>query len=147
MAVEAPDNFDEGISLLPDDQPPFGVNCLIALGIQTVLFHYQISAKEVEDLEGEELFTLRDFRLANPEGGAEERAVFRDSVAPLFPKAVRCLCMKNCIRHILATANRPGDGDPASKSSTKSASKSSSKSTAKASVKSTAGSTVKSSIE
>ena len=102
MAIEAPGDFDEKITLLPDDQYPFGVDCLIAPGIQSVLFHYRISAMEVDGLVSEEFFTKRDFRLASPDGNDEERAVFLSSVAPIFPKAVRCLRMKSCFRRILA---------------------------------------------
>ena len=76
MAVEAPGDFGEAMTLLPDDRYPFGAGCRIAPGIQSVLFHYRISAREVDGLGTAVLFTERDFRLANPDGGANEHAVF-----------------------------------------------------------------------
>ena len=58
--------------------------------------------EEVHGLEKEALFTKRDFKLANPDGSAEERTVFAAGVAKVFPAAVRFLRMKNCVRRILA---------------------------------------------
>ena len=50
----------------------------------------------------EELFPEMVFRLADPDGGAGDHAVFRGGIAPIFPEAVRCLRMTGCFKHVLA---------------------------------------------
>ena len=102
VAIEAPENSGEAMTLLLGGQYPFVVNCRIALGIQSVLFRYRISAKEFDGLGREGLFAVMVFRLADPGGGAGEHAVFQGSVAPIFPEAVRCLRMTGCFKHVLA---------------------------------------------
>ena len=61
MPIVPPEDFDDAVQPLPEDQFPYGKNCRMGRGIQAILFHYKILAKAVENLQIEEFFSLRDF--------------------------------------------------------------------------------------
>ena len=79
-AVIPPVDVNKGIDELPDYQQPYGKDCKVSRCIQAVFWHYGLSSAEVADLETGELVTEYAFRLANPDGSAEERAVYDESV-------------------------------------------------------------------
>ena len=101
-AVIPPVDVSLGIDELPDHQQPYGKGCTVSRCIQAVFWHYGLTVAEVKDLETEELTTEYAFRLANPDGSAEERAVYNESVNALFPKVLRRRRMLLCARRILS---------------------------------------------
>ena len=65
--IEPPVDFKSALIELPDDQHPYGVDCPINRGVQSLLFQYRIPAEDVANLVIEEFFTRLDFQSANPQ--------------------------------------------------------------------------------
>ena len=72
MAFEPPNDYNSVLRELPDDVFPYGQNCPINYGVQSILFHYRIP-EDVANLAIEEFFTPQDFRSADPDGTVEEQ--------------------------------------------------------------------------
>ena len=43
MPIVPPEDFDDAVQPLPEDQFPYGKGCRMGCGIQAILFHYKIN--------------------------------------------------------------------------------------------------------
>ena len=101
--IAPPVDFNAALVQLPADQFPYGDPCPMNRGIQSLLFHYRIAAEEVANLVIEEFWTKLDFRSANPDGSAEEQALYAESISVLFSKPIRRRRMLLAVRRMLSS--------------------------------------------
>ena len=102
MTFTAPVDYNSVLRELPDDVFPYGEDCPINRGVQSVLFHYRIPEDDVANLAIEEFFTLQDFLSANPDGTVEEQQLYDDTVNCLFTKSLRRRRMLLAVRRLLS---------------------------------------------
>ena len=81
MSITPPIDYNDALVELPEDQHPYGVDCPVNRGIQSLLFQYRISAEDVANLVIEEFYTRLDYRSANPDGTDEERQLYAESIS------------------------------------------------------------------
>ena len=101
MSVAPPIDYNDALVELPEGQHPYGVDCPVNRGIQSLLFQYRIPAEDVANLVIEEFYTRLDFRSANPDGTDEERQLYAESVSVLFVKPIRRRRMLLAVRRML----------------------------------------------
>ena len=99
--IQSPDDPNAAVSLLPAHQFPFGEDCALTRRFQSVLYHYDIRQDEVDILEQENIFSLKQVRYANPDGNKDQRDLFEDAVVKRVPSALRRLMMKDAFRRML----------------------------------------------
>ena len=86
--ISLPENPDAAITLLPAGQFLYGDDCPLSCFFQSVLFHYDIRQNEVEILEEEEIYAMKQVRLANPDGDQEQRDAFEDAVCKRIARPI-----------------------------------------------------------
>ena len=99
--IHKPENPDEAVTLLPASQNPYSEDCPLSRLFQSVLFHYGIRSDEVDILVHNEINTITEVRLANPDGDQDARDLFEDAVCKLISKPLRRLLMKKAFRRML----------------------------------------------
>ena len=123
--IHKPENPDEAITMLPASQNPYSEECSLSRLFQSVLFHYGIRSDEVDILVENEINTVAEVRLANPDGDQDARDLFEDAVCKLIRLPLRRLLMKKAFRRMLlaeplAPLSATPLKDPASTSEAKS---------------------------
>ena len=96
----ADDDYDAAVAPLADGVFPYGNDTPLSRQVQAVLVHYGIPKEDAALLAQEDLHLKKDFKFANPDGNAEQRQTYEDSVGPI-KKAVRRSRMKAAVRRIL----------------------------------------------
>ena len=99
--IHKPENPDEAVTLLPASQNPYSEDCPLSRLFQSVLFHYGIRSDEVDILVHNEINTITEVRLANPDGDQDARDLFEDAVCKLISLPLRRLLMKKAFRRML----------------------------------------------
>ncbi len=84
--INPPDDFDAAVKVLPDGQDPFGAACDLSRDLQNFLFHYTLGQAEADLLVQEDNKTLRDVRVANPDGDHEEKMFYEWSIHSAIPR-------------------------------------------------------------
>ena len=102
MPLSPPVNFNDALWELPEDQHPYGEDCPINWGVQSLLFQYRIPADDVANLIIEEFFTRLDFKSANPDGNDEERQLYAETIAMPFTKPIRRRRIVLAVRRMLS---------------------------------------------
>ena len=102
MPIAPPIDFNDALMELPEDQHPYGVDCPMNRGIQSLLFQYRIPAEDFTNFVIEEFFTRLDFRSANSDGNDEERQLYAETISVLFTKPIRRRRMLLAVRRMLS---------------------------------------------
>jgi len=110
MAGDDEFDYDSAVRPLGDDEHPFGIDCPINRRIQAILVHYEICVEDVALLVQEDLHTRKEFKLANPDGNADQRQSYSDALGPIT-KVIRRSRMLSAFRRVLSA--RPFDAIPA----------------------------------
>ena len=105
-----PTDPNSAVSMLPADHFPFGVDCKLSRLLQSVLFHYDVQPEVVDILQEQEIFSLEEVRLANPDGNQESQNLFQE-IANQVSSPVRCLRLKKAFRRMLCPDPLPAIDD------------------------------------
>ena len=98
--VVPPEDCDAAVSLLPDDQFPYGSACVLARGWQAVLFHYGIKPEVAVILMQQDITSKKHVRYADPDGQEDSRLLFNEVCAGVS-SALQRLLLKRAFRRML----------------------------------------------
>ena len=104
--VHPPADYDHVVIPLPEGQRPFDVDgvdaCKLSREIQSFLFHYGLGKDCADVLVGEDLVEMRDIRLADPDGDAEAKDYYEQSVHKQLTRRKAQVLMKKAFRRMLS---------------------------------------------
>ena len=101
MAISSPADYNAAVQVLPAGQDPFGAACDLSPDVQNFLFHYDLGQAEADLLVQEDLKSLKDVGLANPDGDSEEKLFFEWSIQAAVTSRKRQLLMRKCFQRML----------------------------------------------
>lgn len=77
--VISPDDSKSVVTKFPATFRPYGGKTKVPTDVQAVLWHYDVRQSEVDLLDEEGYFRMKDFRAANPGGDARQQKLFAAS--------------------------------------------------------------------
>ena len=98
--IVAPDDINTAIVMLPLTQFPFGAACLLTREFQSLLFHFGIKPEVADILTSEDITSRKQVRFADPDGLADERALF-DQISKKVKSGLQRLLLKRAFRRFL----------------------------------------------
>ena len=92
--IVKPRNTKDAVVMLPVDQYPYGEDCALTRHFQSVLFHYGVREEEVGILEKNEIYSVDEVQMTDPDGDQEARQLLEEAVLKYVPLPIRCFVIK-----------------------------------------------------